>query len=335
MRVSVVIPTFNRSGLLRQTVPALAHQQITPDLAYEVIFVSNGSTDDTELVLREAERQYPGVIRYFRIEPTGGPSAPRNVGIRSATGEILVLLDDDVQPDPDLVLRYAEFHRKHPERHHAAIGESYVPDHLLSDPMSLFHVFPYDEIRKTCRLTYLHFWTCNVSLKREFMLECGMFDETFLYYEDVLCGHKLQENGMQLQFVPQARGQHLHQLKPSGVPAKGRFTGLWLYPFIQRIPDPTAMKRFGILSTDIGLHRYVIRSLRRAAFRLFDNPGTLRLLRLLGATGGKRSKFSDFYYYIIFRRNVVEGYRTARQKGSSGNRFRIGIDSSWANRGES
>lgn len=335
MRVSVVIPTFNRSALLRLTVPALATQQLVAGVTYEVIFVSNGSTDDTESVLRDAERQYPGLIRYYRIEPTGGPSAPRNFGIRVATGDILVILDDDVLPEPDLVLRYAEFHNAYPDLREAAIGEAYVPQHLLRDPMSFFHVFPYDAIRHGGALTYLHFWTCNVSLKRKFMLECGMFDETFLYYEDVICGHKLQQNGMQLHFWPSARGQHLHQLKASGVPAKGFFTGLWLHPFSQLIPDPVAKRRFGVLSPDVGWGLFVIRCLRRAAFRVLDNSATFAVLEALGAKGNERSRVSDFYYYLIFRRNVVKGYREARRTNSSTQKPRVQTASSWANRGES
>src|SRR3990167_1970243 len=176
MRISVVIQTFNRSSLLARTIPALANQQTRTGIAYEVIFVSNGSSDNNHSHLKEAVACYPDRCRYFYIDPTGGPSAPRNVGIRAATGDVVIILDDDVLPDPDLVLRHAEFHLAHPEPHHAALGEVYVPPDLLDEPMSLFHSFPYDEVRNLDRLSYLHFWTCNVSVKRQFMPEAGMFD---------------------------------------------------------------------------------------------------------------------------------------------------------------
>ena len=114
MRESVVIPTFNRSGLLVQTVPALLHQKTGEDVTYEVIFVNNGSSDGTEAVLNEAAARFPERIRYYAIAPTGGPSAPRNVGIRAATGEVVVILDDDVLPDPDLVQRQVRHDLQHP-----------------------------------------------------------------------------------------------------------------------------------------------------------------------------------------------------------------------------
>jgi glycosyltransferase involved in cell wall biosynthesis len=119
MDVSLVIPTYNRANLIGKTIPALA-SQVTGDFTYEVIFVSNGSSDNTVEVLKEAAKRYSGRIRYYSIAPTGGPSAPRNVGIRAAQGDAVIILDDDVLPDPDLMLRHAEFHKAHPEPQHAA-----------------------------------------------------------------------------------------------------------------------------------------------------------------------------------------------------------------------
>ena len=333
MDLSIVIPTYNRAGLLRRTVPALASQE--GDFDYEVILVSNGSTDETEDVLRAAEQEYPGKIRYYRIEPTGGPAAPRNFGIRKARGDVIVILDDDVLPEPGLARGHLEFHRKFPQQHHAGVGEAYVPEGVLEDPMSYFHTFPYDEIRHLERLSYLHFWTCNVSFKREFMLEKGMFDERFLYYEDVFCAYRMEKNGMFLHFVPDARGQHLHQLKPSGVLAKGLFTGLWLYAFEQEIPERAVRERFGILSRDLGPLLFAKRLVKRIALLAIANPLTFAILRAAGATGGKRSRLSDAYYFLLFRRSILRGYSqaksAARKARSSGG---ASTEAEWVDRGE-
>lgn len=335
MRVSVVIPTYNRAGLLRRTLPALVSQKTEPFFTYEVILVSNGSSDETPAVLEEAGKAYPHVLRWFHIAPTGGPSAPRNRGIREAKGDVVVIMDDDVLPDGDLVLRHAEFHRDHPEPEAAAIGEAYVPADLGGDPMSLFHTFPYDEVRGKDRLGYLHFWTCNVSFKRQFMLDHGMFDETFLYYEDVLVGHALESGGMHLRFEPRARGQHLHQLKPAGVASKGRFTGLWLHAFLERVPDRAARIRFGVLSRDLPPVLMARRVVNRAGFAVVASRPAMALMRLLGAENGRRSRVSDLYYYALFRKNMLDGYaeakREARQRRNRGGL----LETPWADRGES
>lgn len=335
LRVSIVVPTFNRARLLPKTIPALANQQTRPGVSYEVIFVSNGSTDASDAILKEAVARYPDRLRYHWIAPTGGPSAPRNRGIREATGDVIVILDDDVLPDPDLVLRYAEFHLAHPEPNHAAVGEAYVPPHLLDDPMSLFHVFPYDKVRHLERLPYLYFWTCNVSVKRSFMLESGMFDERFLYNEDVICGHRLDRAGMHLHFLPAARGEHLHQLQPSGLEAKGIFTGRWIHATVQHLPEREIIDRYGVLSPKLGPARYAKRLLNRIAFRALDNPLTHAALKMAGATNGKRSRASDLHYYLVFRRNIVRGYNQAKREARAGVKpVADDPSSAWVDRGD-
>ena len=130
MLLSLVIPTYNRSRLLAETIPALTQLRVAEGIAYEVIFVDNGSTDSTQSILEDAVRRNPERFRYIRNPPTGGPSSPRNRGIRAAKGEAVVIIDDDIVPDEDLVLQYAAFHTRYPERHHAAVGVAYVPDRL-------------------------------------------------------------------------------------------------------------------------------------------------------------------------------------------------------------
>ncbi len=314
MLLSFVIPTFNRSQLLRKTLPALLEQVTEPWFAYEVIFVSNGSSDATDELLREAAARNEGRLRYFYIDPTGGPSAPRNHGIREAKGDIVIIQDDDVLPDATMVLEHAKFHRDHPAAHHAALGEVYVPPELLQDPMTLFHSFPYHEVSGLDRLSYLHFWTCNVSLKRDFMLSAGMFDESFLFYEDVICAHRLQANGMHLHFLPSAKGAHLHELKASDVAKKGRFYGQWLYRFFQAYPYPEVMQRFEIISPRFGPVPYVRSIAKRVRFHLIDNPITWLGFRIAGVLKSPRNGMTDFYYSYVLRRNIFAGYNSQRRQ---------------------
>lgn len=299
-----------RAELLRITLPKLARQRT--ELEYEVIFVDNGSTDETQAVIAAAMELYPGRFRYFYTPPSGGPSRPRNIGVRNARGEIVIILDDDVVPEPDFVQHHWNFHQRRPEPECAALGEVYVPNELKRDPMSLFHDFPYNEVRKSGVLSYLFFWTCNVSLKREYMLNCGMFSEDVLYYEDLVCGHKLAANGMRLYFCPEARGAHMHKLRREGVPKKGRFIGRWLFALTMLIPELAVKERFGILTPEIGWVPLMGKLLRRAVFRVTDNPLTLSLLKLLGAEWKERNPVTDLYYYLIFRRNMLAGYYEAR-----------------------
>lgn len=314
MDVSVVIPTFNREELLRKSVPEYVNQE-AGGFTYEVIFVINGSTDGSEEVLKEAAARWPEKIRYIRIAGSGSPAAPRNVGIRAAKGDVVVIVDDDVIPDRKFVFHHAEFHRRHPEAFAAAIGELTIPENSLEDPESFFHEFiSYDRFRGKDKLHFLDFWTCNVSVKRQFMLDYGMFDESLLYFEDGLCGYRLACHGMQLSFVPEARGQHLHHMNLNTIAKKGELIGRTLYRFEQMVPDRELRQRYGILSKDLNAKAYVARVIKRIALFGVSNPVFMAALRPVVASSKKRSKITDAYYYFLFRRSILAAYGKARRE---------------------
>lgn len=98
--VSVIVPTYNTSkdGLAR-LVDSIDAQTLPPS-RYEVVFVDDGSTDDTFDTLQEIARARPNV-RALRIENSGWPSRPRNVGIETASGEYVLFMDHDDELSPD------------------------------------------------------------------------------------------------------------------------------------------------------------------------------------------------------------------------------------------
>lgn len=98
--VSVIIPTFNRSGLLRMTVDSLLAQSYPSD-RLEIIVVDNGSTDDTAQVISGiAERETN--VRAL-AETRRGAHFARNTGALAARGDILYFTDDDMIADVALL----------------------------------------------------------------------------------------------------------------------------------------------------------------------------------------------------------------------------------------
>ena len=85
--VSIVIPTYNRSELLRMSVES-ALAQTYPNV--EIIVVDDGSTDDTAALVS----QYTDQVTYLK-QDNQGVAAARNAGFRASAGEYATFLDDD------------------------------------------------------------------------------------------------------------------------------------------------------------------------------------------------------------------------------------------------
>lgn len=87
-KVSIIIPTYNRASILRETIINVLQQEF---LDFELIIIDDGSNDHTKEIVRSFEDKR---IKYLFKEKRGVSSA-RNLGIIVANGEYIAFLDDD------------------------------------------------------------------------------------------------------------------------------------------------------------------------------------------------------------------------------------------------
>ena len=107
--VFVVIPVFNAASSVAKAVRSVRNQTMQ-DL--EIIVVDDGSTDDTQDILRDLERS---AWIHMVITEHQGASAARNTGIRHARGGDIAFLDCDDAWLPEKLARQLDYFRKHPE----------------------------------------------------------------------------------------------------------------------------------------------------------------------------------------------------------------------------
>ncbi len=102
--VSVIVPTFNRQELVRETLQSVMHQSFRGRV--QIVVVDDGSTDSTVQVVRETLRDWPESLVICR--ENHGPSAARNVGMAAATAEFIQFLDSDDLLHPDKLMLQVE-----------------------------------------------------------------------------------------------------------------------------------------------------------------------------------------------------------------------------------
>lgn len=108
--VSVVVPSYNYGHLVRETLDSLAAQTYA---AWECVVVDDGSTDDTEAVVKAYAETEPRV-RYVRQE-NARQAAARNNGIRHSSGDYFQFLDADDLIEPRKFERQVEYLEGHPD----------------------------------------------------------------------------------------------------------------------------------------------------------------------------------------------------------------------------
>lgn len=205
---SVVVPTYNRLGRLQHVITAL-EQQAYPAEAYEVIVVSDGSTDGTDAYLET----YRGTMRLRWLPQVNkGPAAARNAGVQKAAGEYIVFVDDDVVPEPQLLEEHARSHHE-AGRDVVVLGPLLTPEGFEMSPwvrweqemlMKQYKAM----LRGDWQASARQFYTGNASLRRSHIMAAGGFDENFRRAEDVELAYRLANNGLEFVFNIRAAGMH-------------------------------------------------------------------------------------------------------------------------------
>jgi len=107
--VSVIIPTYNRAHFLGETIQSVLNQTYKD---FEIVIVDDGSTDKTEELVKSFS---DGRLRYIKLgKNTGSSAAPRNAGLKAASGKYIALLDSDDAWLPNKLKLEVEFLDTHP-----------------------------------------------------------------------------------------------------------------------------------------------------------------------------------------------------------------------------
>ncbi|MEQ7127958.1 glycosyltransferase [Actinopolymorpha sp. B11F2] len=103
IKVSVVVPVYNAGRYLEECAASLLAQSLSSD-EYEIIFVDDGSTDDSPAAVDKLAAEYPHV-RVHHQANSGWPGKPRNVGVAMARGAYVQFVDQDDQLGPEALER--------------------------------------------------------------------------------------------------------------------------------------------------------------------------------------------------------------------------------------
>jgi len=189
--VAVIIPTRNRHGLLMRCLGRIIpYVSVHPECSIIV------SDDGDALQTREALGEGLASVQIVQ-GPRRGPSANRNCGATHAIAEILIFLDDDCIPDPNLIAIYQDAAGKNPQ---VDVFEGRIS--AAGEAQSFADAVPANE-------TGGYLWSCNFAIRRDLFVKVNGFDERYPFaaMEDVDLHLRVKRLSTVL-FQPEARVWH-------------------------------------------------------------------------------------------------------------------------------
>ncbi len=245
IELSVILPCYNRPVALKRTLNGLAKQDLAGKY-FEIVVVDDASTADTLTVLEGFAKETKICFSFVVLSNNGGPARARNVALSMAQGDVILIIGDDIEPDPSLLGKHLRYHRENSTTEDALLGHVSFPEKLSTTPFMHWlevdgrkYFFDYAELCSGEEAGPLFFYTCNVSVKAALLQKSGWFDESFPFasHEDLELGYRLAAEGMRLVYDETASGYHWHVLTIEGIAKRVYLMGYSADIFWQRVAE--------------------------------------------------------------------------------------------------
>jgi GT2 family glycosyltransferase len=294
--VSIVVPTFQRRDSVLRLLASLSGQTLPAD-HFEVIVSVDGSTDGTADAVRAHET---GFRKLVLEQENRGRAAACNRAIHASAGEVVIILDDDMEPRPRMVEAHLEHHRR--EGRVGVLGAVPISRDRAAGTVARFVADKFNahlsKLGSATAIGVRDFYTGNFSARRQLLLSVGGFDESFRIYgnEDVELAVRLLESGVRLVYSPDAAAaqsydKSFRELAADTV-AKGRTA------VICAEKHPAVVQQLRIGTFERGSRRW--RAVRSLALRLDSRTGILR--RAIVGLGEWLGRAPDAVAWPYYRR---------------------------------
>ncbi len=173
MKISVIIPTYNRETTIERAIESVLNQTQSVD---EIIVIDDGSTDNTQERLKKYDQ-----IKILKTQ-NQGVSAARNLGITKASSEWLALLDSDDEWLPHKIESQKEFISKNPQAVCVHGDEVWIRNGKQINQMKKHKKGGGDQFIPSLALCLIS--PSCVLLSKQVVIELGGFREDFVVCED-------------------------------------------------------------------------------------------------------------------------------------------------------
>ena len=305
--VTVIIPTYNRINILSKTLNAY-DQQLEHTPSYELIVINDGSTDDTEVFLNSYLPNNYKIHIYHQIN--SGPASARNKGISIAKGKYLIFTGDDIIPSNDFI--YSHFFAHQNYSCLAVLGKtSWHSDLSINSVMN--HIdgrgaqqFSYYYLKSHQYLDFRHFYTSNVSIQRQKILDINeKFDEGFskAAFEDAELAYRLMGTEKRILYIENIHAYHHHHYDIYNFSERQLGVGRMAVYFANK--HPQAAKYIGITEFKKKLNQRFLSSVCHSIYEIEDIESSL--LDIFSGFRDEKNPIQYFIYLGIFKYYYFKG----------------------------
>ena len=183
INLSIIVPIYNTEKYLEKCLKSLCYQDVDVK-NYEIIAVNDGSTDNSEKIVKKYQKKFPNLIKYIK-KSNGGVSSARNIGIKMAEGEYILFIDSDDYVEKNMI---KNFYKKNRDNDIFVFGyNEIIEGKSIKNNLKHSKIIPAKEaIPLFFEEKAVRGYTWNKILKRKIIVDNNLrFNEEVSYVEDL------------------------------------------------------------------------------------------------------------------------------------------------------
>jgi len=216
IKQSLIINTIHIDNL-RNTFKFIEQYSKLEDLQGEILVVDDASDSEPDKLLEEFDH-FP--LRYIKYGKWGGSGFAREIGLRYAKGDNIIIMGDDIKPMPGFFKGHYDFYLKHPEPY-TLVGHVEWDKDIRNHPIAEFTTkvsefqFGFEVVRNQSEVSYTKVVTPNLSFRKQDIVDLKQhFKVGLILHEDTIWAKELEKKGVQHYYSRKVYALHNHQLKP-------------------------------------------------------------------------------------------------------------------------
>lgn len=205
MKISIIIPTYKRAAILRKTLASITAQEDFPQQDYEIIITYVKSDYRTAQMLKANSQ-----IKSCTVSKAGNRAQQRNVAMKVARGNLLLLLDDDMQLNTLALVNLWQFYQKNPMVFGVGIWQNISSNNNCLFEAWLNSIGAWSTRGSSQGKTLNYFCTGLAFLPKKITDSVGFFNEAYIGYglEDIEYGYKIEQAGYRFNVLKGLRAIH-------------------------------------------------------------------------------------------------------------------------------
>jgi GT2 family glycosyltransferase/peptidoglycan/xylan/chitin deacetylase (PgdA/CDA1 family) len=219
MNWTLIIPTWHRAAMLRSLLGQLGRQTCRD---FDVVVVCDGPDEETRRLRESGSHDFD--VRWIFHRENLGLAAARNTGAQASSGDLLLFLDDDVVPAPDLLQAHRDAHAEAPDWPSSVVCGRIIEDRQtpffsktdeflqrawersLAEALPAHGMLDTNSVGTKAELST--WFGLNCSIRRELFATIGGFDSKLRSDEELELGLRLYRAGVQTRYASNAVVRH-------------------------------------------------------------------------------------------------------------------------------